>query len=480
MTSKVNTSYTLTVLTNFLKIEYASTYRNEYFFVSAVHMEIRDDNTYTIGDNLHDVVTLDFNNCTNVSGTDIEDFIENITEVLIFATIGGTPTADVNLVTIKGVSVATNKGSLTAGTQRFTLATDDCLNIAISGIGTTTSSNNTLLGSIDSGISGLGVTVSANNILLGTIDTSLNNIETDTGNIDLELGNIGITTSANNVLLDTISTGVSIAPTNLRLIKPMGVGLEYRTKLGDHPEIIRQGSIYMESKTIDTTLRTIGMPISSSQAFITYLTAGENLFVTSTSVSDVGVTGDGARTLYISGLDGNWEDLTETVTLNGQDGVTTSGTFLRVNKMLITTSGVTGHNVGDIYLGRTTDTFTSGIPDTDIVYATLSEFNNSTMASFSTGATQGFQYIKGNQYTDATQVKPILFQEIAFFDFGDGQRLQYQVGNLWTSANNSYDFEGAAPYGEKTDIQLRCKTASGTGVGVIYYEYALTDLAQTS
>ena len=329
MTSKLDTNYTLTVLTNFLKIEYATTHRNEYFFVSAIHMEVRDDNTYTIGDNLHDVVTLDFNNCTNIIESTVEDFIESITELLIFASIGGTPTADVNLVTIKGVSVATGKGIITAGTQRFTIATDDCLNISISGIGTTTSANNVLLNSIDDGISGIGVTTSSNTLLLGSIDDTL---------LD-----IGTTTSANNTALETLAVGVSIAPSNLRLIKPMGVGLDYRTKLGDHPEIISQGSVYMESKTINTTLRTIGMPISGSQEFITYLTSAENLFITSSDESDVGITsGDGARTVFIRGLDANWLNISETVTLNGHVGITTSQSFLRVNKMFVTTTGVSG------------------------------------------------------------------------------------------------------------------------------------------
>jgi hypothetical protein len=71
--------------------------------------------------------------------------------------------------------------------------------------------------------------------------------------------------------------------------------------------------------------------------------------VVSTSANDDGApVGTGARTIVITGLDGDYEVATETVTLNGTTGVDTTATFLRVNLVTVATVGALEENAGAI------------------------------------------------------------------------------------------------------------------------------------
>jgi hypothetical protein len=78
--------------------------------------------------------------------------------------------------------------------------------------------------------------------------------------------------------------------------------------------------------------------------------------VISTSANDDGApVGTGARTIVISGLDGDYEEISETVTLNGTTAVNTTATFLRVNLVTVATVGALGENEGAITGGISGD-----------------------------------------------------------------------------------------------------------------------------
>ena len=59
-------------------------------------------------------------------------------------------------------------------------------------------------------------------------------------------------------------------------------------------------------------------------------------------------SGSGGRTLYIQGLDSNYDPITETITLNGTSNVTTTQEFFRVNFAYLVTTGSSGYNAGVI------------------------------------------------------------------------------------------------------------------------------------
>lgn len=100
--------------------------------------------------------------------------------------------------------------------------------------------------------------------------------------------------------------------------------------------------------------------------------AASVLEVSSTSASDASA-GVGARTVLIEGLDANYAEISEVVTLNGQTAVTTTKTYKAINNMMVLTVGSTAHNVGAINIG--TGTVTAGVPAVlwDLIGATYNQ-----------------------------------------------------------------------------------------------------------
>jgi hypothetical protein len=71
--------------------------------------------------------------------------------------------------------------------------------------------------------------------------------------------------------------------------------------------------------------------------------------VVSTSTDDDGdPAGTGALTLTVQGLDSNYDEVEETVTMDGTTPALTTQTFLRVNRAFAVTAGSNGTNVGNI------------------------------------------------------------------------------------------------------------------------------------
>lgn len=86
-----------------------------------------------------------------------------------------------------------------------------------------------------------------------------------------------------------------------------------------------------------------------------YLSSAETMDVSSTSTNDDGSPGGtGARTMVIEGLDSSYDEISETVTLDGTTTVVTSNSYLRVHRCYIATAGSVGTNDGDIMIDPTT------------------------------------------------------------------------------------------------------------------------------
>lgn len=84
-----------------------------------------------------------------------------------------------------------------------------------------------------------------------------------------------------------------------------------------------------------------------------WMTASTALEIISTSASDA-AAGTGARTVTIFGLDANYLEVNQTVTLNGLTPVAIPTSLFRVNSALIMSAGSNGTNVGDINIRRVT------------------------------------------------------------------------------------------------------------------------------
>jgi hypothetical protein len=89
-------------------------------------------------------------------------------------------------------------------------------------------------------------------------------------------------------------------------------------------------------------------------------TAASVLKVSSTDAADASPSGTGARTVRITGLNGSFNEVSETIVLNGQTAVNTVNSYLYVNGLTVTSVGSGGANAGNINVG--TGTVTAGEP----------------------------------------------------------------------------------------------------------------------
>jgi hypothetical protein len=113
-------------------------------------------------------------------------------------------------------------------------------------------------------------------------------------------------------------------------------------------------------------------------------------------------------------LDANYNEVTETVTMNGQTAVTMTASLIRVNYAYVVTAGSGNSAAGDIYIG--TGTVTAGVPAT--VYDIIKFDYNTTITGsytvpagytayvsqglFSAGQAGGSNQIQGRLLTRGT------------------------------------------------------------------------------
>jgi hypothetical protein len=94
-------------------------------------------------------------------------------------------------------------------------------------------------------------------------------------------------------------------------------------------------------------------PVWDGSAAYTWQTSAQALEILSSDDEDAsgGVGGDtGAQTVQIYGLDSNWDEQNETITLKGQTAVDLNNTYIRVSRMIVRSAGSAGKNLGTLTL----------------------------------------------------------------------------------------------------------------------------------
>ena len=159
----------------------------------------------------------------------------------------------------------------------------------------------------------------------------------------------------------------------------------------------------------------------------------------SSSSTDDASAGTGARTVTIVGLDGNYDQVTETVTLNGQTAVNTTNSYLYVNQFYVATAGSGGANAGNINAG--TGVVTAGVPA--VLYDIIATgYNNRTTAHYCVPAgytgylTTGI--VTTGQASGSTSVTAFLKQH--------GTDGIVRVGAVSTLNNGSVQYDFTYPY----------------------------------
>jgi hypothetical protein len=171
---------------------------------------------------------------------------------------------------------------------------------------------------------------------------------------------------------------------------------------------------------------------------IPHPTVASVLKISSSSTDDTSA-GTGARTVYIEGLDGNYDVVSETVTLNGQTAVNTTNSYLYVNSFYVSTVGSGGANAGNINAG--TGVVTAGVPA--VLYDIIATgYNNRTTGHYCVPAgytgymTEGL--FSSGQASGATSVTGFLRQH--------GTDGIVRVGAVTTVNNGAAVFQFEQPY----------------------------------
>lgn len=211
--------------------------------------------------------------------------------------------------------------------------------------------------------------------------------------------------------------------------EPFGLQVA-RGQIQGHSSVI----VFGYNPDVDTTLETV-WPDGGT---VPHPTVASVLKISSSNANDTSA-GTGARTVFIEGLDGSYNVVSETVTLNGQTAVNTTNSYLYVNSFYVVTAGSGGENEGNINAG--TGTVTSGVPAVlyDIIAA---GFNNRTTGHYCVPAGYTGYMVEGlfsaGQASGTTAVTGYLKQH--------GPDALVRIGAVSTVNNSSAVFAFEVPY----------------------------------
>jgi hypothetical protein len=133
-----------------------------------------------------------------------------------------------------------------------------------------------------------------------------------------------------NVSITNPATDITIADSTYEMNVARGL-------VDNHSAVLRSAYLPDSTQNIETSIWVEG----GIYPFATWSSA-QKLYVISTSVSDTG------QSIYIEGLDSNYDYQTETITTSGTSAVATTKNFLRIWTATITSSSSGAANAGEI------------------------------------------------------------------------------------------------------------------------------------
>ena len=189
-----------------------------------------------------------------------------------------------------------------------------------------------------------------------------------------------------------------------------------------------------------------------------YPPSATTMTVSSSDANDTSA-GTGARTVLISGLDGSYNEISETITMNGQTAVTTSNSYLRVNRALVLTAGSGGVNAGIIYVGK--GTVTAGVPANK--YTTINgDGTNQSLQAFWTVPAGYTAYIyQTNISTGTSSATPAILKTLLVVRPFGGVFNTKEIITLH-EGNHLQDYSFPLKITEKSDIEFRAESSSAS------------------
>jgi len=208
---------------------------------------------------------------------------------------------------------------------------------------------------------------------------------------------------------------------------------------------------------VDDSLETVW----AEGGLYSYLSSATVLKVSSSSANDTSA-GTGARTVELFGLDADYDEINETVTLSGQTAVNTTQSFLRVNRMIVRSAGTGGTNAGVIYAG--TGTVTAGVPANK--YATVAAGDGQSLMALWTVPRGYTAYVTQTDITVAT-TQNNKYATITFLARPFGEVFQVKDKFVKSESGHMQVYTFPLKFEEKTDLEMRCiGDSSGANIAV--------------
>lgn len=264
------------------------------------------------------------------------------------------------------------------------------------------------------------------------------------------------------------SAGVVSSITRMGTIEPFELQVG-RGQISLHTPYFRFGY----ANSLGTTPQTLTTTVTAGNTYV-YPSSASAMKVSSSSASDT-AAGTGARTFLVSGLDANYNRISEVVTLNGQTQVTTANSYLRITYTEIISTGSGNAQAGTIYVG--TGSATAGVPAT-VYWQSDTTYNNWSFAGFTVPA--GYTaYITSYTITSQSTTANInVSAALIIYEFGNASSLTAQgypeiqsTARMTSSSQFDRHFDYPLAVSEKADVELRAwaTTTAVNATGEIQY-----------
>jgi len=201
-----------------------------------------------------------------------------------------------------------------------------------------------------------------------------------------------------------------------------------------------------------------------------WLTAASAVRVRAGGDANDDIAGTGARTVFISGLDENWEEASETVALAGTSAsAATTTTFIRVFRAYVVEVGTyTGNNAGDILIETTGGTLVADI---------LAGYGQTQLALYSIPANKTGYLERMSLRAEASKAVTFRVWQRTLGDVVSApfraKRILRQFGGV--SGQVDLRLDSVIRLQERTDIWVSAEAASGTSAASAAFDIILED-----
>ena len=243
--------------------------------------------------------------------------------------------------------------------------------------------------------------------------------------------------------------GVASSITRMGTFEPFELQVA-RNQVVGHFSVLVSGF----NATVGTSYETVW----SESTIYVYPASATVIKISSSDANDT-AAGTGARTVTVYGLDGSYNQINETVSLNGQTAVTTTATFLRVLHLMVNTAGSGGAAAGTIYAG--VGAVTTGKPAT--VYGVYTADGGATACIYTVPAGYTgyvFDFLCSSGVTSANA-----YSNVGLYNRPLGGVFDNTIqGRCANGGAFAIPLNYPVSFPEKTDIEVRASATSSSNV----------------